>query len=148
MIEEVLRSLARRVLDATPMRSIFAVVALALATATVQAQTPKKPAATPAPVDLMAPADVTRWLVFFDKLVEAVEVNARSCDKMAADVSTVIDTNRGSIALARDARKKGKKLPQAAQQHMLDGVRRMGPGIENCSENERVKAAFSKLEVE
>ena len=130
------------------MKSPLAIVALALATSSALAQPPKKPSAVPAPIGEMAAADVTRWLVFFDKLVEAVEVNAQSCEKMAADVGTVIDTNRSSIAIARDARKRGKKLPQAAQQHMLDGVRRMGPGIENCSENERVKAAFSKLEAQ
>ncbi len=130
------------------MKRTIAFVVLAFASGVAQAQPPKKPAATPAPVEEMAPADVTRWLAFFDKLVEAVEVNARSCDKMAADVGTVIDTNRPSLALARDARKHGKKLPQAAQQHMLDGVRRMGPGIDHCSDNEKVKAAFSKLETE
>ncbi len=130
------------------MKRYLAFVVLALATSAAQAQPPKKSGAVPAPVEEMAPADVTRWLAFFDKLVQAVEANAQSCEKMAADVSTVIDTNRPSLALARDARKHGKKLPQAAQQHMLDGVRRMGPGIENCSDNERVKAAFSKLETQ
>ncbi|MGE5183551.1 MAG: hypothetical protein ACM31C_15875 [Acidobacteriota bacterium] len=130
------------------MNCSLAFVVLAIATGVAQAQPPKKPSAVPAPVEVMAPADVTRWLAFFDKLVQAVEVNARSCEKMAADVRTVIDTNRPSIALARDARKHGKKLPRAAQQRMLDGVRRMGPGIENCSNNEKVKAAFAKLETE
>lgn len=138
------------------MRSVLAIVALALVTSAAQAQPPKKTPASPAPsadakqapVDEMAPADVTRWLTFFDKLVDAVVLNAQSCDKMAVDVGTVIDTNRSSIALARDARQHGKKLPRNAQEHMLDGVRRMGPGIENCSDNEKVKAAFSKLETQ
>ncbi len=127
------------------MKSTLAIIILAFATSAAHAES-KNSAATPAPVELMSPGDVTRWLAFFDKLVDAVVLNAQSCDKMAVDVSTVIDTNRSSIAIARNARKHGKKLPHDAQEHMLDGVRKMGPGIENCADNERVKAAFAKLE--
>jgi hypothetical protein len=108
-------------------------------TASVAYAQPPKP-------EEVAAADVTRWLAFFDKLVEAVASNAQACDKMATDVSTVIDSNQANIAVARDARAKGKKLPVSAQQHMLDGVRKMGPGIEACADNARVKAAFAKLD--
>jgi hypothetical protein len=65
---------------------------------------------------------------------------------MANDVGHVIDSNQSSIALAREARAKGKKLPESAQAHMLEGVKKMGPGIENCSDNVKVKAAFGKLD--
>jgi len=95
----------------------------------------------------MAPAELTRWLTFFDQLVNTVVRDQGSCDKMATDVAAVIDANQRGIAAARAARAAHKKLPEGAQQHMLDGVRRMSPGIERCGENERVKAAFAKLEV-
>ena len=116
------------------MKSLLLILVLA---ATANAQPP---------TNELAAADVRLWIRFFDKLVEAVASNAQNCDKMATDVTTVIDTNQASIALARDARVKGKKLPQSAQQHMLDGVKKMGPGIENCSDNAKVKAAFGKLD--
>jgi hypothetical protein len=143
------------------MKSLLAIVALALAASSARAEPkkladPKKDTAQEkndtaqdkkdTAQEEMAPADVTRWLSFFDKLVDAVVANEGSCDKMANQVSVVIDANRGSIAIARDARDKGKKLPLAAQHHMLDGVKKMSPGIENCADNARVKAAFAKLE--
>jgi glucose/arabinose dehydrogenase len=150
------------------MKTLHVALALALAAPAAFAQSSQKTAApkpaqplpttraptthepTPAPTthaaEEMAPADVTRWLSFFDQLVAAVADNADSCDKMATQVSLVIDSNRSAIDLARDARAKGKKLPVAAQEHMIEGVRKMGPGIEKCSDNEKVKAAFAKLE--
>jgi len=121
------------------MKSLLAILVVA---STAYAQPPQRSA------NEIPAADVTRWLGFFDKLVAAVEHNADKCDQMAADVSAVIDSNQKTIALARDARSKSKKLPDSAQQHMLEGVRRMGPGIENCADNEKVKAAFAKLEAE
>jgi hypothetical protein len=136
------------------MKSLLAIVALALAASGARAEPkkladPKKDTAQEkkdTAQEEMAPADVTRWLSFFDKLVDAVVANEQSCDKMAHQVSVVIDANRGSIAIARDARDKGKKLPIEAQHHMLAGVKKMSPGIENCADNARVKAAFAKLE--
>jgi len=119
------------------MKSLLLTLVLGLA-ATANAQPP---------TNELAAADVRLWVRFFDKLVDAVANNAQNCDKMAADVSTVIDSNKATIALARDARAKGKKLPETTQQHMLEGVKKMGPGIENCGDNEKVKTAFSKLDV-
>jgi len=128
--------MAREVLRFAGMKSLVLIVILAIA-GTANAQPP----ASEIPA-----ADVARWIRFFDKLVEAVAVNAQDCDKMASDVGHVIDSNQSSIALARDARAKGKKLPESAQQHMLEGVKKMGPGIENCADNVKVKAAFGKLD--
>ena len=118
------------------MKSLLVIFALAVAT-TANAQPP---------ANEIPAADVARWLGFFDKLVAAVANNADQCDKMAADVTTVVESNKATIALARDARNKSKKLPDSAQMHMLDGVKKMGPGIENCADNEKVKAAFAKLQ--
>ena len=96
----------------------------------------------------MSPDEIAHFLGFFDSLVDTVVRDAQSCDQMATDVSKVIDANRGNLAMARAARDAHKRMPDVAQYHMLDGVRRMGPGLDNCSENPKVKAAFAKLDDE
>lgn len=103
-------------------------------------------AAADAPRQEMSDAEVTKWLGFFDKLVTTV-VKPQSCDKLASDVSSVIDQNKAAIDIARNARAAGKKLPEAAQQHMLAGVRKMVPTMQRCSQHEKVRAAFSKLDL-
>ena len=95
----------------------------------------------------MPAADVGRWMGFFDKLVDAVVSNASTCDKMAGDVGVLIDRNHEVIDMARTARSKHRKLPLAAQQHMLDGVKKMMPGMQNCGDNQKVQTAFAKLDV-
>jgi hypothetical protein len=113
------------------------------ATVHVHAEPPKKPVVN----EMMPAQDVTRWLVFFDRLVTTVVSDETNCDKMANDVSHVIDDNRPAIEVARQAREARKKLPVAAQEKMLDGVKRMAPGIQKCGEKDNVKAAFAKLDV-
>jgi hypothetical protein len=115
-------------------------LALALAARVAAAQPPAPTAAE------MRPAEVARWVAFFDKLVDVVVKDRESCEQMAIDVSAVIDANQDGIEAARAARLAHKKLPQGIQQHMLEGVRKMGPGIERCADNAHVKAAFAKLE--
>jgi hypothetical protein len=123
-------------------------LALALGTAVAHAQPPtKSPPAPAAAGEEMTNADVQRWLAFFDKLVDAVVADVNNCDKMATDVGRVIDQNKPAIDLARSARNARKKLPLSAQQHMMDGVKKMAPGIQNCGEKDNVKAAFAKLDV-
>ena len=112
--------------------------------ATALAQEPKGP--EPKGEDMPA-ADVGRWMGFFDKLVESVVSNASACDKMATDVSYLIDKNHDVINMARTARTQHRKLPLAAQQHMLDGVKKMMPGMQNCGDNQKVQTAFAKLDV-
>jgi len=105
-------------------------------------------AAADAPKQEMAAADVTKWLAFFDKLVGTVEKSAgNGCDRLAVDVSALIDRNKDALDTARNARAAGKKLPESAQQHMLDGVKRMIPAMQKCGQHERVKAAFAKLDL-
>lgn len=102
--------------------------------------------AEPAPQEV-APADVERWLVFWDKLVVTVVQAQATCDKVATDVSALIDKNKAAIAIARTARTQGKKLPEAAQHHMLDGVKQMVPVMQRCGQHDKVRAAFAKLDV-
>jgi hypothetical protein len=103
---------------------------------------------TPAtPAAEMAPADVQKWLTFFDKLVVTVVNTQTTCEKMASDVNTVIDNNRDAIALAKKAKQQGKKLPADAKAKMVEGVKKMMPGMQNCGTNEKVKTAFAKLDL-
>ena len=125
----------------TPTPAMFGVVSVA------RADTPPataKPAATAAE---MAPTDVAKWLSFFDKLVITVVDTQRMCDKMAVDVNSVVDSNKDAIALAKQAKASGKKLPADAKAKMVDGVKKMMPGMQNCGQNDKVRAAFAKLDL-
>lgn len=102
--------------------------------------------AEPAPQQ-MAPADVERWLTFWDKLVVTVAQAQATCDKVATDVSSLVDKNKEAIAIAKTARAQGKKLPEAAQQHMLEGVKQMVPVMQRCGQHGKVRAAFARLDV-
>ena len=124
-----------------PSSGMKTLLALVLLAGAALAQPPAKTA------DEMPASDVARWMSFFDKLVTAVVANEADCDKMAGDVSKTIDQNRQAIVVAKQARDANKKLPIAAQQKMLDGVKKMGPGIQKCGERDNVKVAFSKLDV-
>jgi hypothetical protein len=102
--------------------------------------------------DKQAPAEVTprearAWLDVFDKVVDAVVVNREDCTKMAGGINIIVETNQEAIAIARDAKAKGKKLPQSAQQHMLDGMRRMVAALDKCGRDEKVAVAFKRIDL-
>ena len=99
-----------------------------------------------------APAEVTPsearvWLQLFDKIVDTVVADKDDCAKMAGDLNVIVDTNQQTIAMARDAKAKGKKLPQSAQQHMIDGARRMLGALDKCGRDEKVGAAFRRIDL-
>jgi hypothetical protein len=94
----------------------------------------------------MSAADTQKWITFFDKLVDTV-VKAGTCDKMATDVNGVVAANRDAIATAKAAHAAGRKLPQPAQQHMMEGVKKMVPALQKCGQDDRVRAAFAKLDL-
>jgi hypothetical protein len=102
--------------------------------------------------DKQAPAEVTpseakAWLALFDKIVDAVVANRDDCTKMATDLNALVDANQQAIAVARDAKAKGKKLPASAQQHMLDGMRRMVAALDKCGRDDKVSAAFKRIDL-
>ncbi len=101
--------------------------------------------AAPPPAEMSA-SDVSRWLTFWDKLVETVAPQ-KSCERMAGDVSSLVDHNKAAIAVVKTARQQGKKLPEAAQQHMLEGVKKMVPAMQKCGQDASVRAAFAKLDL-
>jgi hypothetical protein len=94
----------------------------------------------------MSAADTQKWVSFFDKLVDTV-VKAGTCDKLATDVNRLVAANHDAIATAKAARAAGKKLPQSAQEHMMAGVKKMVPGLQKCGQDDRVRAAFAKLDL-
>jgi hypothetical protein len=49
--------------------------------------------------------------------------------------------------MAREAKAQGKHLPVAAQQHMLDGMRRMVRALDKCGRDEKVAEAFRRLDL-
>jgi hypothetical protein len=96
----------------------------------------------------MTAAEVTKWLGFFDKLVvTVVRTSSGPCDKMAAQVNAVIEANQDAIAVARVAHAAGRRLPQPAQHHMMEGVKKMVPGMQKCGSDDKVRAAFVKLDL-
>lgn len=129
-----------------PMKLVSSMFVLALATTSAFAQdpTPQEPKQAPAEV---TPNEARAWIDLFDKVVDTVVVDKDDCTKMAADLNAVVDANQPTIAMARDAKAKGKKLPQSAQQHMLDGARRMMGALDKCGRDEKVGAAFRRIDL-
>jgi len=102
--------------------------------------------------DKQAPAEVTpmearSWIALFDKVVDTVVTNRAECPKMATGLNTVIDANQETIAMARDAKAKGKRLPPAAQQQMIDGMRKMMASLDKCGRDDKVAQAFFRLDL-
>jgi hypothetical protein len=125
-------------------RTPFGLVSVAFADAPAPTQTAPVPAR---PASEMSAPDVQKWLSFFDKLVTTVVDTQRVCDKMAVDVNGVMDTHKDAIAVAKKAKAEGRKLPADAKQKMLEGVKKMLPGMQNCGQNDKVRAAFAKLDL-
>jgi hypothetical protein len=120
------------------LRSLIVLVAVARTGVTYAQSTPTS--------QEMPAADVQRWLGFWDKLVATV-AKTQPCDRMASDVSSLVDRNKDAVAIVRTARQQGKKLPEAAQQHMLEGVKKMVPAMQKCGQDAKVRAAFAKLDL-
>ena len=121
------------------MKNIILAVMLASSVAVAQGDAP--------PAQTMTASEVTKWITFFDKLVDTVVKDQTTCDKMAVDVNAVVAANKDAIAVAKAAKAQGRKLPPDAQQKMVDGVKKMIPGMQNCGQNEKVRGAFAKLDL-
>jgi hypothetical protein len=102
--------------------------------------------------DKQAPAEVTpkearSWVALFETVVDTVVTYRDDCAKMSTGLHVVIDANQETIAMARDAKAKGKRLPAAAQQRMLEGMRKMIAALDKCARDEKVAAAFRRLDL-
>jgi hypothetical protein len=124
------------------MKLFGSMIFVALATTAALAQ--EEPKQAPAEV---TPSEARNWINLFDKVVDTVVVNREDCGKMATGLNAVVDAHKATIAMARDAKAKGKKLPQSAQQHMMDGARRMMGALDKCGRDEKVGAAFARIDL-
>ena len=123
------------------VRSVSLALSLVLAVAPVAAQPDRQ-----APAEV-TPSEAQAWIATFDKIVDTVVANREDCDKMASSLNAVIDANQEAIKIARDAKAKGKKLPASAQQHMLEGMRRMVAALDKCGRDDKVAAAFKRIDL-
>ena len=128
------------------MKLVRMSIALVLAAAPAYAQEPKVAPDKQAPAEV-TPNEAREWLALFDKVVNAVVANKDDCTKMAGSINTVVDANQKTIAMAKDAKAKGKKLPATAQQRMLDGARRMVGALDKCGHDEAVGSAFKRIDL-
>ena len=135
-----------KIFRATSIALMFAAGLGGTALADKAAPPPAK-TAPPAKTDTASDADVKEFLAFFDKLVDAIVADKDDCTKMAGSINTVVDANQKTIAMAKDAKAKGKKLPATAQQRMLDGARRMVGALDKCGHDEAVGSAFKRIDL-
>lgn len=133
-------------------RAMFFAVAFASATAAAQShkQAPAQP--TQAAPDKQAPAEVTpaeakSWMALFEKVVDTVVTHREHCPKMATGLHAVVDANLPTIAMARDAKAKGKRLPATVMQQMQEGARRMVAALDRCGRDHEVGAAFARIDL-
>jgi hypothetical protein len=118
---------------------VYLVLVVMMATAAADS----KPAATRE----VSEADTKAWVGLFDKIVDAVVAHRTDCPTMATDLDAIINVNQAAIKIARDAKASGKVLPASAQQHMLDGSRRMIQSLDKCGRDQKVGAAFARLDL-
>lgn len=116
-------------------------VAVAFASATAAAQPEKQ-----APAEV-TPSEAKNWVALFDKIVDTVVVNRADCPRMAGGINILVETYQETIAMARDAKAKGKRLPTSAQQQMADGAKRMVASLDKCGRDERVATAFKRIDL-
>jgi hypothetical protein len=116
-------------------------LALAMSSAPASAQPDKQ-----APAEV-TPSEAQSWISLFGKVVDTVVAHREQCSKMSTSLNAVIDANQQTIAMAKDAKAKGKRLPARAQQEMMDGLRRMVAALDKCGRDEAVAAAFKRLDL-
>ena len=128
------------------MKLVMSIVFALAVSSTAFAQGDKAPEPKQAPAEV-TPNEARNWMLLFDKVVDTVVADKDDCAKMATELNGVVDANQDTIAMARDAKAKGKKLPQSVQQHMVDGARRMLGALDKCGRDEKVGAAFRRIDL-
>jgi hypothetical protein len=118
---------------------------------TAPAPAPSKPAPAPKAPPKEAPktdaptAEVEKFLVFFDKLVDIAVVNKDDCAKMATGLNGHIDTNKALLDKAAEAQAKGQKLPDAARERMMKSAGKLMGAMQKCGNDPGVQAALKRL---
>ena len=129
------------------IRTISLSLALAATASTAFADDAKKPAPAPKTDETPAKADVDKFLVFFDKLVDIVVKDKDSCPTMAADLNKHIDGNQDVLKAGAEAKAKGMKLPKEAQDHMMASVKKMMAAAQKCGNDKDVQAAMQRMDM-
>jgi hypothetical protein len=91
-------------------------------------------------------ADIAKWLVFFDSIVDTVVKDKDNCPTMAADINALVDKNADLIKKAEAAVAAGKKLDDASKKHMMDSVKKMIPAMQKCGTDKDVQAAMMRMQ--
>ena len=139
-----------RVYDARMKLTTLAFVLTAgLSGAALATPAPSKPAPAPkkeAPPRAEAPAaDVEKFLVWFDKLVDIAVVNKDDCTKMATGLNAHIDSAKALLDAAAEAQAKGQKLPDAARERMMKSAGKLMGAMQKCGNDKGVQAALQRL---
>lgn len=100
-----------------------------------------------AQADEMSADTAKSWLAVFDQIVDTVVEHRADCTKMATGIDTVVDANEKTIARVRAAKLEGKKLPADAQAHLVDGIKRLAGSLDKCGKDDKVGAAFARLDL-
>lgn len=139
----------------TALRSFTLLAVLAAATtAFAQSPQPKDAPAKKAPAKTekaqpkqeVPPADVERYLAFFNKFVDTLKANQNDCSKMAGAINSLIDANQPVIKMAQEAKAKGLELPASAKEKMMARMRELQEPMQKCGGDAKVQAAMMRMD--
>jgi hypothetical protein len=147
-----------KLLNTFTMIALLSGVAYAEAPAPVPAK-PAPVADKKAPVDKKTPApavvdkkeeistaDAEKFLVFFNKIADAMVANKDDCAKLSASLNSIIDTNAALLKKANEAKTSGKKLPKALEDKMMARVKDMMPAMQKCQSDKGVMDAMKRMD--
>jgi hypothetical protein len=104
------------------------------------------PAQTKKPREVVGSSGVEAFLAFYDQFVGIVDSDQNNCEKMANELDALLQANKDVLAQGREASARGKVLPTAAQQHIAEASKKIGPGAQKCGSNQRVIQALQQLQ--
>jgi hypothetical protein len=105
---------------------------------------PKAPPATPAKQEVSA-AEAEKFLVFFNKVVDAMVANKDDCAKLTTSVNGLIDQNVDLVKKMQEAKAANKDLPLDAKQKMLGRIKEMTPALQKCGQDPGFTAAMQRV---
>jgi hypothetical protein len=124
----------------------LSMIAILASTTVAAAEAPPPPAPEPKRVEI-SKAEGEKFLVFFNKMVDAIVQNKEDCPKMAAAITVVVDTNQAVIKKANDAKAAGKKLPKAIEDKMMARIKdEMMPAMQKCGGDADVQVAMNRMD--
>lgn len=89
--------------------------------------------------------DAAALVLFVDRLVDAVVESQDDCPKMAASITSVIDTNQELIARTKAAEGAGRKVPRNISERLATRKSELAGGIQKCVGDQGVQSAIGRL---